>query len=206
MPEHPSSTSESERANSREPRPRDLKRPPDEPTAAPDPTDEASETDLWVGRTSWKYFAGAIARWLAVLAVVSGLLLWFSGSVEWLGLWRAMGLVTGLAIISGTVVLGRIGWRILGTRYRLTTQRLFIERGILSQTIDQTELVRVDDVRVHKRLFDRLFGLGTVEIVTTDATDSEISIEGVHGPDEVAEAVRSNMRTLRRKSLYIETL
>lgn len=206
MPENPSSTSESERADSREARPRDLKRAPGEPTASPDPTEEASETDLWVGRTSWKYFAGAIALWLAVLAVVSVILLWFSGSVEWLGLWRAMGIIVGLAIISGTVVLGRIGWRILGTRYRLTTQRLFIERGILSQTIDQTELIRVDDVRVHKRLSDRIFGLGTVKIITTDATDREISIEGVHGPDELAEAVRSSMRTLRRKSLYIETL
>jgi hypothetical protein len=72
--------------------------------------------------------------------------------------------------------------------------------------VDQTELIRVDDVRIHKTLLDRIFGLGTIAILSTDATDREVVIAGVADPDQVAEALRRNMRTLRQKSLFVEHL
>jgi len=100
----------------------------------------------------------------------------------------------------------RVAWRILQKGYRLTSERLFIEIGVLSRTVDQTELVRVDDVRVHQSLMDRVFGLGSVEVVSTDATDRNVMIEGIADPDRVAEMVRENMRSLRRKSLFVENL
>jgi membrane protein YdbS with pleckstrin-like domain len=96
--------------------------------------------------------------------------------------------------------------RVLGTYFRLTTQRLFIERGILSRTIDQTELIRVDDVRMHQSLLNRMFDVGTVMLLTTDTTDRSVTIEGVKNPKEVAEAVRQQMRLLRGKSVFVETL
>ena len=96
--------------------------------------------------------------------------------------------------------------RIISRRYRLTSQRLFIERGILNQTIDQTELIRVDDVRLEKTLIDRVFGLGTVSLLSTDVTDRLVVIEGIDNADRVAEAVRTNMRTQRGKALFVENL
>jgi len=81
-----------------------------------------------------------------------------------------------------------------------------LERGILSQTIDQTELIRVDDVRVRKSLLDRVFGLGDVEITSTDASDRLVVLEGIRDPDQVAEDIRSRMRSLRKSSLFIENL
>ena len=114
--------------------------------------------------------------------------------------------VAVLFVASGVWVIGGIFLRILGCSYRLTTERLFIERGILSRTIDQTELIRVDDVRIHKSLVDRLFGLGTVTVKSTDATDRDLSVEGISEPEKVAEAIRTRMRTLRRQSLFVESL
>ncbi len=168
--------------------------------------DPAAEKELWVGRTHWKHYAGRILLWVAANATVAIGLVWLSSKWDALTGSTAFWIITALLVVSGGVVLGRVAYRIIGHRYRLTSQRLFISRGILSQTIDQTELIRVDDVRVHRTLLDRIFGLGTVAIVSTDATDREIVIEGIAESDRIAEAIRGRMRTMRRKSLFVENL
>lgn len=130
--------------------------------------------------------------------------LWLAGET-WSGSVKFWCAVIPIVLV-GAYLGATIFWRIIGRRYRLTDQRLFIERGVLAQTIDQTELIRVDDVRVRKTLLDRVFGLGDVEINSTDASDAFILIEGIRDPDRIAEDVRSRMRALRKKSLFIENL
>ena len=164
------------------------------------PLEPAAETTLWVGRTHWTHFAGSIA--LGTLAIVLATLVC-------LGL-RSRGGVFGvwlmLVAACAFIVSVRIAWRVLSCRYRLTNQRFFTERGILGQTIDQTELIRVDDVRLRKTLPDRVFGLGSVEVLSTDQTDRTLLIEGIRTPETIAEHIRTNMRILRRKSLFVEKL
>ncbi len=165
-----------------------------------------SETDLWTGRTHIMHYGFRIIFWVvAMIGVTIGL---YYTSSRWEGLtgWTAFLIWCVTTMLTGLVILTKAALVILGRRYRLTTQRLFIERGIISQTIDQTELIRVDDVRVHKTIVDRLFGLGSVEVMGTDATDQHLMIEGVVSPEQVAESIRSHMRIMRRKSLFVENL
>lgn len=165
-----------------------------------------AEEDVWTGRTSWKHYAGRLIAWLAANVVVAILLSWLASGVDWLAFKGVFWTVVILVVVSGILVLGRVFVRILGNKYRLTSQRLFIERGIFSQTVDQTELIRVDDVRIYKSMLDRVFGLGTVAILSTDATDREVRIEGIGESERVAESIRSRMRAMRRKSLFVENL
>jgi uncharacterized membrane protein YdbT with pleckstrin-like domain len=169
----------------------------------PDKSSDAElevEEDLWTGRTHWKHFATLIGGGVSLGLVVIAVLAW---RFSWTGFY--WGVLVGLLLAVG--VAFKIGWTVFSTRYRLTSQRLFVERGILNQSIDQTELIRVDDVRVTKSVMDRLFGLGTIEILSTDFTDRSIVIEGVDGPETVAELVRSRMRTARhRQSVFVESL
>ena len=168
--------------------------------------DGGTEANLWAGRTHWKYFTGRLALWMVANIAVGIAIAKISSHVDWLTSARATLAIAGLVFVSGLIVGGGILFRILSARYRLTDERLFIHRGILSQTADQLELIRVDDVRTHKTFLGRLLGIGTVIILTTDATDREVRIEGIRTPDTVAENVRSCMRKLRRKSLFVETL
>ncbi|MEE9293755.1 MAG: PH domain-containing protein [Phycisphaerae bacterium] len=159
----------------------------------------APEEDLWAGRTDWKHFAGGIAAWAALSLIALIVSLAWLPDGWWLG-------TIGLIAVAGAVMAVRIAATVYSTRYRLTTERLFIERGLIGVTKDQTELIRVDDVRVRKLLVDRIFDLGTVEVLTTDQTDRSVAIAGVAAPDRVAELIRSNMRRARKKSLFIENL
>lgn len=173
--------------------------------AAAHPAEPAGEQTLWSGRTTWKHYLNWIVLvgvldvlvWV-VLIVIARKTSWTGGAAFW----------TGLAItaIAAFIVAVRITYLVFKLRYELTTQRLFVERGILSRTRDQTELIRVDDVRVHKSFLDRIVGAGTIEVMSTDATDKTLKIEGVASPDTIAEQVRSRMRTLRSRSLFIENL
>ena len=180
---------------------------PDQPVHSNSDENAIPEEDLWVGRTHWKHYAGRLLLW-AVAQTGLAILLWFAATRSETLSAKAGFLIWALVFLgSGLEVIGRRTFlEIIGHRYRLTTQRLFIERGILSQTIDQTELIRVDDVRLHRTLADRLFGLGSVAIVSTDATDHDVLITGIAEPDRVAEAIRGRMRSMRRKSLFIENL
>ncbi len=173
---------------------------PDPPLAPPEKQHERPpEKDLWSGRTSWRHYLGSmIVGLLIVIVLLYATGKWGpAGSVSWM-LW--------LAFIAAIVYAGRVGYLIFRTRYRLTSERLFIERGILSQTIDQTELIRVDDVRVHKSILDRVFGLATIEIMSTDSTHASVRIDGVADGDRVGELVRAHMRTARRSTLFMESL
>jgi membrane protein YdbS with pleckstrin-like domain len=164
------------------------------------------ETELWAGRTSWRHYIGRITLWLLLNVGAFVLLGWIASREDWLArrgaLWTAL-IVLGASTL---IMLLPVFLRIYSRRYRLTSQRLFIEVGILSRTIDQSELIRVDDVRVHKTLFDRIFGLGTVTLISTDVSNREVVIEGVASPDTVAEAVRGHMRAQRGKALFVENL
>lgn len=169
----------------------------------------SEEREIWAARTSWKHFYGQWAAWASVMILVILLGVWVRDQIEWFrtgGIFRLLGVLAVIVLGSGAVLWAKFAIQVYSVYYRLTTQRLFVSRGILSRTTDQTELIRVDDVRVTQRLVDRIVGCGTVEVISTDVSDAKLSLVGVAGPDKIAEHVRQQMRVLRKKSLFVENL
>ena len=165
--------------------------------------DDHPEAELWAGRISFK---DSLGRWtiyvLAVIAAVVLVVMVDKGRHKFVSyaLWIA-------AVLVGLYLLGGMLYRRWSLRYRLTDQRLFIERGLIGRNIDQTELVRVDDVRVHQGVIDRILGLGDVVVVSADRTDPETVLAGIENPMAVAEHIRTQVRRFRNKrSLYVESL
>ena len=56
------------------------------------------------------------------------------------------------------------------TRYALSEDRLFISVGFLSIRDDEVLLYRVRDIDTRRSLWQRLFGVGTVTVVSSDKT------------------------------------
>ncbi len=171
------------------------------PRAADAYRDPALEKQVWEGRPAWRAYYGIWAAW-----VIGSILLfllahqWQAGPTIHTAIWLLVG-ATGLALLVREALV------ILGQRYRLTTQRLFLHRGLLTQVTDQLELVRVDDVRLRQGIVDRLVNTGDIEIISSDQTDEKLTLQSVFSPAEVAEHVRRNVRSARGKgSLFVENV
>ena len=62
----------------------------------------------------------------------------------------------------------RLGLPLSFTKYSLSEDRLFRETGFLNIRSDEVLLYRVQDLRVTRSLWQRLFGVGTVCVVSSD--------------------------------------
>ena len=82
--------------------------------------------------------------------------------------------------------------------YKLTSQRLYVKTGVFSQTIEQTELYRIRDYTVKKPLKQRIFGLGTLEIISSDKTQPNIHLTAIKDPEGVADLLREGVELSRR--------
>jgi membrane protein YdbS with pleckstrin-like domain len=162
-----------------------------------DAQSEQPESPLIQGRYSKKQYLPIWIIWLIVSIVV----IWFINSRGW-----SVKIAAIVVLIVAVGILGKMLWTTFSRRYRLTNQRLIVDQGIFSRTTDQTELMRVDDVRTQQSILQRVLGTGDVVVISTDATDQELVVVGVDDPNKWAEEIRTHMRALRRKSLFVENL
>ena len=86
------------------------------------------------------------------------------------------------------------------TVYEVTNQRIKLKTGILNQEIDECELYRVRDYKVVKPFFQRIFGLGRIELVTSDRSNSIINLNGIKDPENLYNLIRDNVEKIRRKT------
>ena len=161
--------------------------------------DPRTEEDLWEGRASWKSIYPSLLLWLLITLVVT---LGIGFISEWKFTFWALGLC-GLYLL---YLFGRHAYQVWSVSYKLSTQRLFIRRGILTQTIDQTELMRVDDVKITQTLIERMIGIGLVEVMASDRSDKSLFLRSISDPEQVAEHIRRHTRLLQRRTLFMESL
>lgn len=172
------------------------------PAGQPEPpvTGFGEEHELWRGRMSWSNYVHVGVLWLLGAAALLWLWWRFSGDAAWLGK-----LVAALIPGSAVVLFVKFAVKVYGTRYRLTTQRIFFEKGILSRTTDQTELLRIDDVSTRQSILDRMFQIGDVQMASSDPVQPRLIIEGIPHPNTVAEHIRNNALQMRNKrTMYVE--
>jgi hypothetical protein len=83
-------------------------------------------------------------------------------------------------------------------RYRLTTQRLFVTKGLIARHVEEVELYRVKDVTVNQGSMGRMFGYGNVVVHVSDATTKRIVLSGVANPMAIKEKIREQVRAARK--------
>lgn len=164
--------------------------------------DPKHEKQVWEGRPAWRSYWGLWFIW----AFVSMLLLVVT--IKWSGSGSALFKTLALFIIGAAVaIVVREFLVVMGLRYRLTTQRLFVHRGILTRVTDQMELIRVDDVQLRQGIVDRIVDTGDVIVIGTDETDENVTLQSIGRPAEVAEALRTHVRGVRSKNtLLVENI
>ncbi|PKL49170.1 MAG: hypothetical protein CVV39_03395 [Planctomycetes bacterium HGW-Planctomycetes-1] len=75
-------------------------------------------------------------------------------------------------------------------RYRITTDRIEWSRGILSRNVDNIDMFRIVDMSMHRSFSDRLVGIGSVMLITTDKTDPRFRFEKVGNPNQLYSIIK----------------
>lgn len=80
--------------------------------------------------------------------------------------------------------------------YEVSEDRLFLTCGFLRQDHRQIQLYRVRDISLTRSLPQRMFGVGTVTVTTSDK--KVIVLENIRNPVEVKELLYHNMEQQKR--------
>ncbi|WP_172251477.1 PH domain-containing protein [Saccharibacillus deserti] len=88
----------------------------------------------------------------------------------------------------------RTGMLMNNVHYKLTSQRLLITTGLIGKKTEELELVRIKDVALEKTAMDRMMGVGTILIYSSDPTTPEIRLEDVKDAEKVKDLLRGAIR------------
>ena len=85
------------------------------------------------------------------------------------------------------------------TRYMLSEDRLFISVGFLNIKDDEILLYRVRDIDTNRTLWQRLFGVGTVTVMSSDKTMPTLVLKNVKDPVFVKELIHKQVEEMKIK-------
>ena len=101
-----------------------------------------------------------------------------------------------------------LGLPITFTRYRLSEDRIFRETGLLNLKEEEVLLYRVRDLELKRSLFQRIFGVGTVCVHSSDKTTPHLDLLNIKNPREVKELLHRQVeeKKLSRRMRTTELL
>ena len=90
-----------------------------------------------------------------------------------------------------------LGMPITFTRYALSEDRLFVSVGFLNIKDDEILLYRVRDIDTQRSLWQRIFGVGTVTVVSSDKTMPNLVMKNVKDPVFVKELLHKQVEEMK---------
>jgi uncharacterized membrane protein YdbT with pleckstrin-like domain len=103
--------------------------------------------------------------------------------------------IIAIAGVGITILVGFI--KRVATSYTITNRRLHIKKGIVSRTIQETRLERVQNVNVTQGVIQRVLQIGDVDFDTAAGDDYNFIFSGVAEPQDVVEKVDEATRSLQ---------
>ena len=81
--------------------------------------------------------------------------------------------------------------------YKLTTERLLTTEGIFSKDTESLELYRVKDFRIKESFFERLFGLESIELLSSDLDTPDVVMDYIPKRLGLSEKIRQQIESCR---------
>jgi uncharacterized membrane protein YdbT with pleckstrin-like domain len=120
-----------------------------------------------------------------------------------IALWA--GLATGTALIVTLVIaVVVVAWTLLETirwKYTITNRRVFVRHGLVSVNEQTARLERVRDVTLRQSLFDRMFGVGRLDIDTAGSEGGALEFKALMQPTHVREVLDAAVRNEQREEV-----
>ncbi len=154
-----------------------------------------TEKDLFAGHPAVIYSVGQLGPFLAVL-VIAGALGYFAGSS--IGI---VYIVLGALVACGGICLHFYA-KSRRIHFEITTQRIKLERGVLSKVQESLELFRIDHFEYRKPLGMRLLGQSELHLYSSDAELTNFFVYGIPNLESLAETLRHcQLRERTRRGL-----
>ena len=85
------------------------------------------------------------------------------------------------------------------TRYWMSEDRLFTSVGFLNLRDDEILLYRVRDLDTNRTLWQRLFGVGTVTVISSDKSQPVLALKNIKDPIVVKELLHKQVEECKLK-------
>ena len=90
-----------------------------------------------------------------------------------------------------------LGMPLSFTKYFLSEDRLFLQTGMLNMNMEEVLLYRVSDIGVRVSLWQRLFGVGTILIHSSDKSAPHLELKNVKNPLVVKELIHKHVEEMK---------
>lgn len=91
-----------------------------------------------------------------------------------------------------------LGMPITFTRYMMSEDRVFLETGLLHLKQEELLLYRVRDLSLSISLGQRMFGVGTVTLQSSDKTTPMLVLKNIKRPREVKEILHRQVELMKQ--------
>lgn len=92
-----------------------------------------------------------------------------------------------------------LGMPLSFTRYAISEDRLFLSVGFLNIKDEETLLYRVRDIAVSRSLWQRMFGVGTLTITSSDKTTPTLLLKNIKNPLDVKELLHNQVEEVKMR-------
>jgi membrane protein YdbS with pleckstrin-like domain len=107
-----------------------------------------------------------------------------------------------IAMVPPVVALFSAIARLKNTHYKVTNQRILVERGVLSKSLEEIDMRSVDDTEFRQSFLERIFGIGEVWIVSTDKVAPKVVLHGIRDPRNTRELIRATAYQASQRQLF----
>lgn len=115
----------------------------------------------------------------------------------WAGV--AVGTSVIVAAVVAVVVLVWTIWETIRWKYTITNHRVFVRHGLVSIDEQTARLERVQDITLRQTIFDRMFGVGRLQIDTAGSSGGPLEFRALLDPAHVREVLDTAVRAERRE-------
>ncbi len=92
------------------------------------------------------------------------------------------------------------------TIYTVSEKKINIKKGLLRTEEDDTLMYKIQDVKLVKSFWERIFKLGTVICYSGDVTDANLELKHVRNAFEIKEFILETSESERRKVRTLHTM
>ena len=85
------------------------------------------------------------------------------------------------------------------TRYTMSEDRLFQSIGFFTIRDDELLLYRVRDIITRRTLWQRICGVGTITIISTDKSQPTLVLKNIRKPMVVKELIHQNVEDMKQR-------